>query len=142
MSSTKDSSLKRVTSLIRRLKNVPTESLPQLLKDIEQVNLTMHYIEICTSVLENRPKNSSEYLCIVRVILQLMIETDLEFASMIYREILKNVTNLLQVGFSPSDKNNFSSFRFFYRLSFELQILIAKENKLNGLSLILKKLVH
>ena len=140
--STKDSSLKRVSSLIRRLKNIPSEPLPQqLLNEIQQVNLAMHYSEVCSSILENRPKNSSEYMCIVRATLHVMIEADLEFRNMFYREILKNVSNLIQDDLSPSDKNNFSSFRYFYRLSCELQIVKATDNRLDGLSLSLKKLV-
>lgn len=140
-SSTKDSSLKRVTSLIRRLKNIPNEPLPQLLKDVQQVNLSMHYSEVCSSILENRPKNSAEYLSIVTTILHVLVESDLELRNMFYREILRNVSNLLQVGLTPSDKSNFSSFRYFYRLSCELQIVQATDNKLSSLSLALKKLV-
>lgn len=139
--STKDSSLKRVTSLIRRLKNIPNEALPNLLKDVQQVNLAMHYSEVCSSILENRPKNSAEYLSIVTTILHVLVEGELELRNMFYREILRNVSNLMQAGFTPSDKNNFSSFRYFYRLSCELQIVKATDNKLDALSLSLKKLV-
>ena len=101
----------------------------------------MHYSEVCSSVFENRPKNSAEYMCVVRAIIYIMIEADLEFRNMFYREILKNISNIIQAGLKPSDKNNFNSFRFFYRLSCELQIVNATSNKLNGLSLALKKLV-
>ena len=140
-SSTKDSSLKKVTSLIRRLKSIPTEPLPQLLKDIQQINLSMHFGEVCTSVLENRPKNSAEYLCIVKVILNLMIETDPELKQMFYRELIKNITGLVQNGVVPTDKNSFNSFRFYFRLACELQAATATENKFNGLSSVLQKLV-
>lgn len=102
----------------------------------------MHYSEVCSSILDNRPKNSAEYLCIVRVILHVMIEADLELRNIFYRELLRNVSNLMQTGFTPADKNNFASFRYFYRLSCELQIVNATDNKLNGFSLALKKLVQ
>lgn len=101
----------------------------------------MHYSEVCSSILENRPKNSAEYLSIVTTILHLLIESDLELRNMLYREILRNVSNLMQTGLSPSDKSNFSSFRYFYRLSCELQIIKATDNKLNSLSVALKNLV-
>lgn len=141
-SSTKDSSMKRVTTLIRKLKCISSESIPQLLKEIRQVNLKMHFLEVCTSILENRPKNSFEYLCIVRVIVYVMIESDSEFRQLICREILKNVSNLYQAGLNPSDKTSFNSFRFFFRLAFELHIVKAADNKFIPLSTILSQLVN
>ncbi len=133
--------MKRVTTLIRKLKGIPSESLPQLLKEIQQVNFKMHFSEVCSSILENRPKNSAEYLCIVRVIIHVMIESDMELRQMFYRELLRNVSNLFQAGISPSDKNSFNSFRFFFRLAGELQIVKAADNNFNGLSSVLSKLV-
>ena len=134
--------MKRATTLIRKLKNIPSEPLPQLLKEIQQVNLKMHISEVCSSILENRPKNSSEYLCIVRIVIHLMIESDSEFRQMFYREVLRNINNLCQAGLHPlSDKIAFSSFRFFFRLAGELQIVNAADNQFNGLGLILTKLV-
>lgn len=133
--------MKRVTTLIRKLKNIPSESLPSLIKEVQQVNLKMHFSEVCTSILENRPKNSSEYMCIVRVIIHLLIETDMELRQVFYREVLRNSTNLFQAGLDPSDKTSFSVFRFFFRLAAELQIVKAADNKFNGLSMILSKLV-
>lgn len=140
-SCTKDSSLKRVTSLIRKLKNIPLESLPQILKEIQQINLSMHFSEFCSSILENRPKNSIEYMSIVRVLVHAMIEADDELRQMICREILRNITTLAQNGLNPSDKTTFNAFRYFFRLACELQLVKAADSKLNGLSAILQKLV-
>lgn len=141
-SSTKDSSLKRVTNLTRRLKNIPSEPLPQLIKDIQQINVSMHFIEVCTSILDNRPKNSAEYMSIIRVTLHLMIETNQEFAQTFCRELLRNISNLMQSDLNPSDKVAFASFRFYFRLACELQLVKATDNKFNGLATIIQKLVQ
>lgn len=117
------------------------EPLPQLLKDIKQINVSMHLIEVCTSILENRPKNSSEYMSIIRVTLNLMIETNTEFVQIFCREILRNISNLIQNDLKPSDKNTFGSFKFFFRLACELQLVKATDNKFNGLAVTLQKLV-
>jgi hypothetical protein len=134
--------LKRVTSLIRKLKNIPSEPLPKLLKEIEQINLSMHFSEICASILENRPKNSAEYLAIVRVLIHAIIESGDELRQMFFREILRNISSLNQNNeLNPSDKNTFSSFRYFFRLACELQLVKVADNKLNGLSTVIQKLV-
>lgn len=102
----------------------------------------MHFIEVCTSILENRPKNSAEYMSIVRVSLHLMIETNDEFVQIFCREILRNISNLMQTGLNPSEKNAFGSFKFFFRLACELQLVKATYNKFNGLAITLQKLVQ
>lgn len=133
--------MKRVTTLIRKLKNIPAEPLPQLLKEVQQINLSMHFSEVCSSILENRPKNSAEYMSIVRVLIHAMIESDDELRQMFCREIVRNISTIIQAGLNPSDKNTFNSFRYFFRLACELQLLKVVDNKLNGLSTVLQKLV-
>ena len=102
----------------------------------------MHFNEFCSSILENRPKNSIEYMSIVRVLIHAMIESDDELRQMICREILRNITTLIQNGLNPSDKTTFNAFKYFFRLGCELQLVKVADNKVNGLSTILQKLVN
>ena len=101
----------------------------------------MHFSEVCSSILDNRPKNSSEYMNIVRVIIHTMIESDTELRQTFCRELLRNITTIIQTGLNPSDKVNFNAFRYFFRLACELQLVKAADNKFNGLSTILQKTV-
>lgn len=141
-SSTRDSSLKRVNTIIRKIRflSLDSDSSPQLIKEIQQVNISMHFGEICSSILENRPKNSVEYLALVRIIIHLSIES-YEFPQFFERELLKNISNLAQSGINPSDKNSYNSFRFFFRLACELQAVQAVDGQFNGICSIFEKLV-
>ena len=102
----------------------------------------MHFNEFCSSILENRPKNSIEYMSIVRVLIHAMIEADDELRQMVLREISRNIATLIQNGLNPSDKTTFNAFKYFFRLSCELQLVKVADNKLNGFSTILQKLVN
>ena len=140
--SSKDSSLKRVTALLRKLRNIPSEPLPQLLNEVQQNSLSMHFGEFCASILENRPKNSAEYMTIVRVLIHAMIESDDELRQLLCREILRSISTLIQNGLNPSDKTNFNAFKYFFRLACELQLAKVVDNKFNSLSTVLQKLVN
>ena len=141
-STTRDSSLKRVNAIIRKIRliSLDSDNLPQLIKEIQQVNISMHFGEVCSSILENRPKNSVEYLALVRIIIHLGLES-CEFTQFFERELLKNITNLGQSGINPSNKNSYNSFRFFFRLACELQAVQAVDGKFNGICSIFEKLV-
>lgn len=100
----------------------------------------MHSSEVCSSILENRPKNSSEYMNIIRVIINVMIESDEELRMMFHRELLRNISTQA-ADLNPTDKTSFSAFRYFFRLACELQLLKVANNKYNSLSTLLNKLV-
>lgn len=117
-----------------------SDNLPQLIKEIQQINISMHFSEVCASILENRPKNSVEYLALVRIFIHLTIESQ-EFAQVFNRELSKRILDLSQNEIAPSEKNSFNSFRFFFRLACELQVVQAVDGKFNGISIIFDKLV-
>lgn len=137
----KDSSLKRVTSFIRKLKTISPDSLNQIIQDIKGLSLTMHYSEVCSAILENRPKNSLEYFCVAKVVIYIMAETSEEFVQMICREMLRLLEALIQSELSVTDKLNFASFKCYFRLAIELHIAKATGNKFLPLNSFLQKLV-
>jgi hypothetical protein len=102
----------------------------------------MHFSEICSSILENRPKNYLEYMAIVKIVVSFMKE-DPEFRHVFDRELLKNILNLIESGINPLEKysNSYSSFKCFFRLALELQAIKASKGKFTCLSMSLHKLL-
>ena len=101
----------------------------------------MHYSEVCSAILENRPKNNSEYFCIARVIISIMAETSIEFMQVFCRELFQSIEALILSGLTASDKTNFASFRYYFRLAVELHIANASGTRFFSLNSLLQKLV-
>ena len=110
-----DSSIKKNTSVIKKLKNITEEGKEGLLKDILNVNLSKYVTEAVDAVAEGKPKSAD-------------IPATVEVCSLLHRryaEFSSNLTKALVQTFNPSkqkdeDKQVFGKRRSHLRLLVEL----------------------
>lgn len=110
--------MKKTGSLLKKLKAVQVEQLEVLLNEIKSVNLRMHLTEVTSSILENKPKSSTEIMGLVNITVSLMIEYP-EFRQLFVLELLKRIGSEV-ADLDVSDKTKVNALRWILRLAFEL----------------------
>lgn len=118
---TQDSSLKRITALLKRLRQATADQVVTLCSDLEQLNLSMHTHELSASILENRPKSTQDMLAVLKVTVACICCVP-EFRRLFILELWKEIDSLAS-DVKPTDKVGFSRFRWLYRLSIELHVI-------------------
>ncbi len=131
-SSFKDSSLKKVSSFLKKVKTVQVDQIDPLLTEIKSLNLKMHLTEVASSILENKPKNSAEIIGLLSIVVSLMIENP-EFRQPFVLELLRRI-ELEASDLDASDKTRTSSLRWLMRMGLELHCVrvLNGQTKLNS----------
>lgn len=117
----KDSSLKKTGSLLKKLKLIQADQLDALLAEIKTVNLRMHLAEATSSILENRPKASTEIMGLLSLVLTLMVEYP-DFRQLFVLELLKRIESESSK-LDLSSKSDVNAFRCILRLALELHCI-------------------
>jgi hypothetical protein len=91
-----------------------------LVKEGEGLCLTMHSQEIITSILENKPKNSSDIFAVLLVVASLH-QLLPGFLKSFLPELWKPIKSFVS---SPelTDRNHMSKFRWLFRVAIELHV--------------------
>lgn len=120
-SSFKDSSLKKVSSFLKKIKTVQAEQVDSFLAEIKVLNLRMHLAEVTASILDNKPKNSFEIMGLVNMTVALMIEIP-EFRQVFIVELFRRIEAEV-AELDSLDKAKTNSFRWILRMALELHCI-------------------
>lgn len=123
VTSVKDSSLKKTGSLLKKLKLVTPDQVDSIVSEMKQTDLSRYVGELCSCILENKPKNSDEFFGIVRVTVS-AIEDQPGFKQAFLTELWKRITEDVK-DLDPTNKSTYTKFRWMFRLAVELHVLKA-----------------
>ncbi len=102
------------------------------LAEIKALNLRMHLAEVSSSILENKPKNSSEIMGLLGMVVALMNENP-EFRQLFVMELLRRIEAEVSE-LDVFDKAKTNSFRWILRMALELHCIrvFNGQSKLNA----------
>ena len=116
----KESSLKKINSFLKRLKQISVEQVDSISKEAMHLNLSMHIQEMSASILENKPKSSNELFALLDVVF--VVSTSVpEFFKKFISDLLKEVDEFCSQP-DINDKARLVRFRWLLRTLLELNI--------------------